>query len=94
MATFTVRTINSTFSTEVEVTDQSRADDALAFGVRGALMIAADEIHGGTAASIVDVTVLDESGTLVRRSAVSVSVAPLAVGSVEQREMPAGIRNR
>ena len=57
-------------------------------------MIAADEIHGGTAASIVDVTVLDESGTLVRRSAVSVSVAPLAVGSVEQREMPAGIRNR
>lgn len=93
MTSFTIRTINSSYFTETQV-DEPQAEDALATGVRGALMIAADEIYGGTAASVVEVAVDDAGGRLVSRSAVMVSVAPLAVRSAVNGPLPEGTDDR
>ncbi|WP_129586415.1 hypothetical protein [Sphingomonas montana] len=85
MPTFTVRTINHVFSAEAKFENQPTADDALPLGVHGAVLIAADELVKEEAVAAVEITVEDENCLMLRRSAVSVSVAPLSVGAVEER---------
>ena len=82
MPRFTVVTIDSLFSTETRTADLADADAALALGVRGAIMIAADEINGGFASATVEVVVEDEIRRQIRRSTVSISTASLATGPV------------
>jgi len=77
MPTFTIHTINNTYATELEMSDQPHAEAAHAAGIRGALMIARDEVHAGKTAVAVEVIVEDHDARPVRRSVVSVSIAPL-----------------
>lgn len=79
MAIFNIRTVNSTFATNAQTEFFSEADDALAHGVRGAMMIGSEEINQGAQVVAIEVIVEDEAGQQVRRCAVSVSVASLAL---------------
>jgi len=83
MPSFTIRTINSTYSAELELPDEPDAGAAHTTGIRGALMIARDEVHAGAAAVAVELIVEDQGGRVVRRSVVSVAVAPLLTEAVE-----------
>jgi len=85
MPNFTVRTINSTYSAQLELPNEPDADAAHTAGVRGALMIARDEVHAGATAVAVELIVEDQGGRPVRRSVVSVSVAPLTTDALELR---------
>jgi len=85
MPNFTVRTINSTYSAQLELPNEPDADAAHTAGVRGALMIARDEVHAGRTAVAVELIVEDQGGRPVRRSVVSVSVAPLTTDALELR---------
>jgi len=78
MATFNIRMINSTFFTDVTVHNQPDADAALADAVRGALLIAADDVAGGAPAASVEIIVKDVAGQTLRRPAVSASAAALS----------------
>lgn len=93
MPQFTIRTTNSSLYTEGE-TEQPDAEAALAMGVRGAVMIAADEVFGGTKAVVVELQVEDADGAVVLRSAVSMSVAPLATGEQIRKAIPVGSNDR
>jgi len=84
MPTFTNRTVDSVYNAEASVSNMSK-DDALSAGVRGAIMIAADEIRDGKASSVVEVILEDERGKRALRSTVMVSVASLAVSSVPEQ---------
>lgn len=53
-------------------------------GLRGAVMIAADELQAGTPVSAVEVIVKDETGKQMLRSVLSLSVAPLALSDGEK----------
>lgn len=77
MPDFTVRTVNSIFVSDAEVAQFATAEDALAWGVRGAVMIAADDIENGAKLAAIEVIVRDGGGVDVLRSAVSLAVAPL-----------------
>jgi hypothetical protein len=77
MPLFTIHTINNSYSTELEMPDQPHAEAAHAAGIRGALMIARDEVHAGRTAIAVEVIVKDHDARQVQRSVVSVSIAPL-----------------
>jgi hypothetical protein len=90
MPSFTIHTVNSTYSTELTLPDEPNFDTAHAAGIRGALMIARDEVHAGSAAAAVEVIVEDHEGHQVRRSVVSVSVAPLVT---EPARLPVGDGN-
>lgn len=78
MPSFTIRTRNSSYCTESVLPDLPDAEAAHAAAVRGALMIARDEVHAGRTAVAVEVIVEDDTGQPTRRSVVSISVAPLA----------------
>lgn len=74
---FTISTVNSVYAAQTVVTHIGSAADALAFGIRGAVIIAADELEHGASACAIVVSVQDENQTELLRSAVSLSVSPL-----------------
>ncbi|RYF38522.1 MAG: hypothetical protein EOO38_24640 [Cytophagaceae bacterium] len=77
MAGFIIRTVNSTFATRVEFPDILELDIALAHGVKSGIMIATDEISNDVSVATVEVIIENASGEALRRSAVTISVAPL-----------------
>ena len=79
MAKFTIRTINSSFKAVTDIENTPDANAAHDEAVRGAIMIAADEIYGSVYAAAVEVIVEDHAGQRVRRSVVSISVGSLAL---------------
>jgi methylaspartate ammonia-lyase len=87
MPKFTIRTVNSGFVTNSEI-DKHRSEDALRYGVSGALMIAADDVKAGMQAGAVEVMVENELGKLIHRAAVMVAVAPLAIDANLHKALP------
>lgn len=82
MAKFIIRTINSVLHAE-GATEQPRAEEAMMVGVKGAASIALEEVTKGGNAAAVEVSIENEAGELLLRSAVSVAVAPLTTNPGE-----------
>jgi hypothetical protein len=77
MPLFFIRTTNCNFVSRDDGGDYEQAEHALAFGVRGALQIANDEMKKGGESCAVEVAVEGYDGTVLLRSAVAMSVSRL-----------------
>lgn len=93
MPRFTIRTVNSAFVTNSEI-DKPCLEDALRYGMSGALMIAADDIKAGAQAGGVEVRVEDAAGRLLHRATVMVAVASLVINADVERPLPVQSNDR
>lgn len=68
---------NAEFHSRDDGAEYERPEDALAFGVKSAMDIVADEIGRGERSAAVEISVERHDGTELLRSVVAVSVSPL-----------------
>jgi hypothetical protein len=80
MPFFFTRITNPTFQTRDDGLEYETLEHALAGGIKAALAIAAEEVGDSERTSSVDVTIEGFDEVPVRRSVVSISVAPLHLG--------------
>ena len=76
-----IHAINSDFHSRDEGAEYRQVQDALATGLQGAAALAADDLTKGKTSTSIEVRVEQADGTTLLRSVLSLSVAPLLVGS-------------
>ena len=86
MAVLFIHARNSTFHSCDEGNDYAAPEDALAFGVRSAVALVAEEIDRGERNAAVEISVVSSRGRQLLRSVVAISVSPLIVGSALHAE--------
>lgn len=84
MAFYTIETVDGQFAAASSLVQEPSADAALALGLHAAMDMVTEDICGGSIFAAIEVIIKDASGKRVRRSAVSVAVAPLALAPAWQ----------
>ena len=74
-----IRICNSDFQSRDEGAHYESVEDALAFGVEGAVGVARDEVRSGASAAAVEVRVEGGGGETMLRSVVAISISPLSI---------------
>ena len=80
-----IHATNSSFRSSDQGAQYERPEDALAFGVRSAVAMLADEISQGEHSAAVEISVRREDGTQMLRSIVSVAVAKLLPDNLDSK---------
>lgn len=78
MATFTIRTRNSSVATAIALDDLADSAAALALGVRSAVSMISDEIENGALVAAVQL-IVEEHDRIVERAVVTLSVASITL---------------